>query len=442
MPARFGDDRRSYITMLERRILNRTAKIAIIGLGYVGLPLAIDFCKAGFNTIGIDIDERRVESIKNHCSYILDVTSTDLNNDKLSVTTDFANLKNVDISIICVPTPLLETREPDMSYITSATQKIGEYLHSGQLVALESTSYPGTTREIVMPILETSGLSLGKDFYLVVSPERIDPGNKRYILKNTPKLVSGITAECTRIGELLYSQLCDEVVIASSPEIAEMAKIFENSFRNVNIALVDELAMLCDRMSIDAKEVIDAAATKPFGFMPFYPGLGIGGHCIPVDPLYLTWIARRFDTSMRLVELSDEINSFMPNYAVSKIEDALSKRGKSTKNAIIFILGITYKKDTNDLRESPALKLVELLKGKGARIYYNDPYVDVITIGGKTIDSMELTEAILNESDCVVIATEHSCYNYKWIAKSSKILIDPKKACQRIAKITTKGAIR
>ena len=410
--------------MLEQRILNRTANVAIIGLGYVGLPLAIDFCKAGFNTIGIDIDERRVKSIKNHCSYILDVTNSDLNNYKLSATTDFASLKNVDISIICVPTPLLETKEPDMSYIIAASQKIGEYLHSGQMVALESTSYPGTTREIVMPILETSGLILGKDFYLVVSPERIDPGNKRYILKNTPKLVSGITSDCTHIGELLYGQLCDEVIIASSPEIAEMAKIFENSFRNVNIALVNELAMLCDRMNIDTREVIDAAATKPFGFMSFYPGPGIGGHCIPVDPLYLTWIAKRFDNSMRLVELSDEINSYMPNYAVSKIEDALGKRGKSVENATILILGVTYKKDTNDIRESPALKIMELLQGKGAMIYYNDPYLDKVTIGGKSIHSMELTEALLHESDCIVIATNHSCYDYKWLVKSSNILVD------------------
>lgn len=421
--------------MLDVKILHKTAKIGIIGLGYVGLPLAIDFCKAGFNTIGIDIDERRVESINNHCSYILDVTADDLNNDKLWATTDFKNLKDIDISIICVPTPLLETKEPDMSYIIAATQKIGEYLHSGQLVALESTSYPGTTRQIVLPILETSGLKLGKGFYLIVSPERIDPGNKRYEMKNTSKLVSGMTADCTAIGKLLYSQLCDEVVVVSSPEIAEMAKIFENSFRNVNIALVNELAMLCDRMNIDTKEAIDAAATKPFGFMPFYPGPGIGGHCIPVDPLYLVWIAKRFGARMRLIELSDEINSFMPNYAVSKIEDALNRQGKRIKNAAILILGITYKKDMNDIRESPALKIMELLQEKKAKVHYNDPYIDKIEVNGKSINSTDLSEALLQESDCVVIATDHSCYDYRWIAENSNILVDLRNVCPKVAQI-------
>jgi UDP-N-acetyl-D-glucosamine dehydrogenase len=415
--------------MLDRKILSKTAKVAIIGLGHVGLPLAIEFCKAGFKTVGIDTDGRRVESIRNHSSYLLDVTADDLNNAKLSSTTDCDNLRDVDISIICVPTPLLETKEPDMSYIIAATQKIGEYLHSGQLVVLESTSYPGTTRGIVLPILETSGLRVGKDFYLISSPERIDPGNKRYVIQNIPKLVGGITADCTRIGKLLYGQLCDEVIVVSSPEIVETAKVFENSFRNVNIALANELAMLCDRMNMDVKEVIDAAATKPYGFMPFYPGPGVGGHCIPVDPLYLTWIAKRFNCHMGLIELSDKINSFMPYYTVSKIDDALDKKGETIENATILILGVTYKRDMNDARESPALRIMELLQRKGAKIHYNDPHINQIESDGKLMKSVNLSETLLHESDCVVIATDHSCYDYEWISRNSRILIDPRYAC-------------
>lgn len=421
--------------MLDAKILSKTAKIAIIGLGYIGLPLAVEFSKVGFKTIGIDLDKRKVENIGNRSPHVLDVAADDLKTDKLSATTDFNNLRDVDVSIVCVPTPLTETKKPDLSYIISATKKIAGYLHSGQLVVLESSSYPGTTRQVVLPVLETSGLKLGKDFYLVVSPERIDPGNKRYGVKNIPKLVGGMTADCTAIGKLLYSQLCDEVTVVSSPEIAEMAKIFENSFRNVNIALVNELAMLCDRMNIDTKEAIDAAATKPFGFMPFYPGPGIGGHCIPVDPLYLVWIAKRFGARMRLIELSDEINSFMPNYAVSKIEDALNRQGKRIKNAAILILGITYKKDMNDIRESPALKIMELLQEKKAKVHYNDPYIDKIEVNGKSINSTDLSEALLQESDCVVIATDHSCYDYRWIAENSNILEDLRNVCPKVAQI-------
>ena len=422
--------------MLDAKMLSKTAKICIIGLGYVGLPLAVEFSKAGFKTIGIDLDKRKVENVSNRSPHVLDVTADDLKNDKLSATTDFNNLKDVDVSIICVPTPLTETKEPDLSYVISATKKIAEYLHSGQLLVLESTSYPGTTRQIVLPILETSGLRVGKDFYLVFSPERIDPGNKKYGIKSIPKLVGGITADCTAVGKLLYSQVCDEVISTSSPEIAEMAKIFENSFRNVNIALVNELAMLCDRMKIDAKEVIDAAATKSFGFMPFYPGPGVGGHCIPIDPLYLAWLAKRFNTRIRLIELSAEINSLMPKYAVSRIEDALNEQGKSIKNAAIFIVGVTYKKDTDDVRGSPALKIMELLQGKEAKVYYNDPFAGKIELNGKFINSVELGEALLSESDCVVVATDHSCYDYEWIAESSSILVDFRNVCPKVAQIS------
>lgn len=410
--------------MLAREILEKTATIGIVGLGYVGLPLAIDFGRAGFKTIGIDIDEKRVESINRHSSYIIDVTDDDLKTFQLQATADFGNLRSVDVSIICVPTPLRETREPDLSCVISASKQIAANLHPGQMVVLESTSYSGTARDIVLPILETSGLRVGTDFYLVVSPERIDPGNKRYTVKNIPKLVSGVTDDCTFLGKLLYRQLCDEVIPVSSLEVAEMAKTFENAFRNVNIALVNELAMLCDRMNIDTKEVIDAAATKPFGFMPFYPGPGIGGHCIPVDPLYLTWIARKFNRPMRLIELSDEINNFMPNYAVSRIEETISRQGKSANNAAILILGITYKKDINDLRESPALKILELLLGNKAKVCYNDPYCDKVRIGEESLNSVELTEALLNQSDCVAIVTDHSCYDYEWIARNSNTLVD------------------
>jgi UDP-N-acetyl-D-glucosamine dehydrogenase len=424
--------------MLDTKIVSKTAKIAIVGLGYVGLPLAVEFSKAGFKTIGIDIDEGKIETITSGSSYMLDVTAEDLKDIKLSATTDFKNLEDVDISIICVPTPLSETKEPDLSYVISAAKKVAEYLHHDQFVVLESTVYPGVTREVVLPILETSGLKVGEDFSLVFSPERSDPGNKRYNIKNTTKLVSGITARCTAIGKLLYSQLCDEVIPTTSPEIAEMAKLFENSFRNVNIALVNELAMLCDRMGIDTKEVIDAAATKPFGFFPFYPGPGVGGHCIPIDPLYLTWIAKRFDTRLSLIELSDRINNLMPDYAVSKIEDTLNERGKSIKRATILILGITYKKDVNDVRESPALKIVGILQGKGVKIYYNDPYINQIEVNENFISSVELSEALLQGSDCVVIATDHSCYDYKWVVKNSNILVDLRNVCPSVAQ-TSKG---
>lgn len=410
--------------MLHTKIMHRTAKIGVVGLGYVGLSLAVEFSKAGFNTIGIDTDEGTIDRINRDLSHVMDIPDASLNNENLQVTMEYESLASVDAAIICVPTPLSKTREPDLSYIVSATDEIAKHLHNEEIVILESTTYPGTTREIVLPRLESRGARVGKDFYLAFSSERIDPGNKKYSLKDIPKLVGGITPDCTKAAALLYSQICESVVNVSTPEIAEMAKIFENIFRGVNIALVNELAMLCDRMNLDVWEVIEAASTKPFGFMPFYPGPGLGGHCIPVDPYYLSWKARQYDFHTRFIELAGEINQNMLHYSVSKIAGVLNEHGKSVKSAKILILGITYKKDVNDIRESPSLKLLEVLQGKGADISYNDPYVGEVEVGGKYLKSEELTGSLLNNKDLVVIATDHSCYNYDWIAKNSNPLLN------------------
>ena len=413
---------------LEQKLKNKTAVIGIVGLGYVGLPLALAFSKAGFKVLGFDIQQKRVDLVNKGQSYIADVSSASLSavvaTKDLEATTDQSRIKEVDAICICVPTPLTKTKDPELSYVISESETVSKYLQPGQLVVLESTTYPGTTREVMLPILERSGLKAGRDFYLAFSPERVDPGSKNFNIKNTPKVVGGIDSKSTKLAELLYSQVADVVVTVSSPEVAEMTKVFENVFRNVNIALVNELTLLCEKMGISVWEVIDAAATKPFGYMPFYPGPGIGGHCIPLDPYYLANKAREYDFHTRFIELAADINEQMPYYVVSRIMEALNAKGKSLKGANILMLGVAYKRDVEDTRESPSLKLIQLLREKGANVSYNDPYVANIKVSESTMTSVELTDKRLSKADCVVIATDHTCYDYKDIAEKSSFIFD------------------
>jgi len=360
---------------LEEKLKKKSATVGIVGLGYVGLPLALAFSKAGFRVLGFDIQRKRVDLVNKGKSYIVDVSDERLSaarsNALLEATIDQNRLGELDAICICVPTPLTKSRDPNLSHVIHETEEISKRLKSGQLVVLESTTYPGTTREVILPILERSGLKEGSNFYLAFSPERIDPGNKNYSIKNTPKIVGGIDSQSTKLAELLYRQVVDTVVTVSCPEVAEMTKIFENVFRSVNVALVNELAQLCERMGISVWEVIDAASTKPFGYMPFYPGPGIGGHCIPLDPYYLSNKAREYDFHTRFIELAAEINERTPYYVISRIMEALNSQGKSLNGGKVLVLGVAYKKNVTDFRESPSLKLIELLQGKGAEVSYN-----------------------------------------------------------------------
>ena len=369
---------------LERKLENKTAVIGIVGLGYVGLPLAVAFADADLNVLGFDNQQKRVDLVNKGQSYIVDVSSESLStaiaNKLLEATVDQTRLKEVDAICICVPTPLTKTKDPDLSYVIYESEEISKHLQRGQLIVLESTTYPGTTSEVMLPILERSGLSIGQDFYLAYSPERVDPGSGKYNIRNTPKVVGGIDSQSTRLAELLYGQVADVVVPVKSPEVAEMTKIFENVFRSVNIALVNELTLLCEKMGISVWEVIDAASTKPFGYMPFYPGPGIGGHCIPLDPYYLANKAREYDFHTRFIELAADINEQMPHYVASRITAALNADGKSINGAKVLVLGVAYKKDVEDVRESPSLKLIQLLGQIGASLSYNDPYVMTIKI--------------------------------------------------------------
>ena len=421
---------------LEQNLRRKTAVIGVVGLGYVGLPLALAFSKAGFKVLGFDIQQKRVDLVNKGQSYIADVSSASLSaviaTKDLEATTDQSRIKEVDAICICVPTPLTKTKDPELSYVISESETVSKYLQPGQLVVLESTTYPGTTREVMLPILERSGLKAGRDFYLAFSPERVDPGSKNFNIKNTPKVVGGIDSKSTKLAELLYSQVADVVVTVSSPEVAEMTKVFENVFRNVNIALVNELTLLCEKMGISVWEVIDAAATKPFGYMPFYPGPGIGGHCIPLDPYYLANKAREYDFHTRFIELAADINEQMPYYVVSRIMEALNAKGKSLKGANILMLGVAYKRDVEDTRESPSLKLIQLLREKGANVRYNDPYVANIKVSESTMTSVELTDKRLSKADCVVIATDHTCYDYKDIAKKASLVFDTRGVTRKL----------
>ncbi len=418
--------------LLEKRIVQHKAKIGVIGLGYVGLPLAVEFSRAGFDVTGIEIDKDKVRMINRGECYIQDVKQSELEelvkDNKLKATTDFSVLKGMDAISICVPTPLRKTRDPDISYIISAVEEVARYLRPGQLVILESTTYPGTTREVILPRLDERNLRVGKDFFLAFSPERVDPGNKIYTIRNTPKIVSGITKKCTSIAVTLYEQIIDEVVPVSTTESAEMVKLLENTFRIVNVGLVNEIALICDRLKLDTWEVIDAAATKPFGFMPFYPGPGLGGHCVPIDPHYLSWKLKALNFYARFIELAGEINSKMPEFLVSKIDAALNEREKSIKGSKILILGIAYKKNVSDIRESPALDVMRLLKERGGKIIYNDPYVPKV----QGLKSITLTESSLRNADCVVITTAHSGYDYKQIVRNARLVIDSRNATKGI----------
>lgn len=421
---------------LVRKIRERKTKIGIIGLGYVGLPLVIRFCEERFSVIGFDIDPVKVHKLKRGRSYIGNIPSKKVKDliagGLFTATTNYSGLRTVDCIIICVPTPLRKNREPDLSYIEKTCEEISKNLKKGQLISLESTTYPGTTREILLPIFSRKNLKVGKDFNLVFSPEREDPGNPQYGTKNIPKVIGGITHYCTKAGKALYGQIVDRVIAVSSPEVAEFTKLLENIYRSVNIALVNELKILCDRMGIDIWEIIEASSTKPFGFMPFYPGPGLGGHCIPVDPFYLSWRAKEYDFNTRFIELAGEVNTSMPEYVVSKIVSALNDNGKPLKSSKILVLGVAYKKDTDDIRESPGVEIIDILKGSGAKVDYNDPHISSFSGMRHYTDlkmkSIQLSDRNLKKYDCAVITTDHTDYDYNRIVKNSKIVVDTRNA--------------
>jgi len=418
------------IEKLIKKIENKEIKIGVIGLGYVGLPLVIRFIESGFSVFGFDIDEEKVEKLKKGLSYIKYIPHDKIKEirPKLEATTDMKKLKDVDVILICVPTPLNPYREPDLTYLYNTANDIYENLKEGHIISLESTTYPGTTREIYLSKFEKTGLTVGRDFFLIYSPEREDPGNPNYNTKNIPKVVGGITENCRKIGIALYSQIVDKVIPVSSTEVAEATKLLENIYRAVNIALVNELKMLFDRMGIDIWEVIEASKTKPFGFQAFYPGPGLGGHCIPIDPFYLTWVAKRYDFTTSFIELAGEINTMMPYYVVEKCIEGLNMQGKSIKGTKILIVGIAYKKDVDDIRESPAFKIIKILEKKNVdKIDYYDPYVKEVK---KTrqyshpLYSIEFSEKKLKEYDVAIIVTDHSNIDYKTIYDSIPLIID------------------
>ncbi|KLU59325.1 UDP-N-acetyl-D-glucosamine 6-dehydrogenase [Peptococcaceae bacterium CEB3] len=426
---------------LKDKIERHTAGIGVIGLGYVGLPLAVEKGKVGFPVIGFDINPKRVDKVNAGDNYIADVKDIELQDlvrrGVLKATTDFALLAECDVIIICVPTPLTITRDPDISYIEASTRAIAKYLRPGQLVTLESTTYPGTTQEVILPLLAERGLKVGQDFFLAFSPERVDPGNKRFSTKNTSKVVGGVTPVCLEIAYTLYAQTIVNVVPVSSPAAAELTKVFENTYRAVNIALVNELMLLCDRMGLDIWEVVEAAGTKPFGIQTFFPGPGVGGHCIPIDPFYLTWKAREYDFHTRFIELAGEINVEVSYYVVNRVIRALNSENKSLKDAKVLVLGVAYKKDIDDVRESPALKIMELLRREGATISYHDPFIPVIEPhGGSTVrlESTPLSDAVVAEADCVLILTDHSSVDYERVVEQARVVVDTRNATKHVAK--------
>lgn len=423
---------------LKTKIKSKEAKIGVIGLGYVGLPLAIEFSLCGFSVTGFELDGVKIEKINKGISYIPDVKTDDIaslvKEKRLYATDDFSNIALQDVLFICVPTPFTKAKAPDISYIINATRSIKENLKKGQLIILQSTTYPGTTEEVVVPILEETGLKPDIDFFVAFSPERIDPGNKMYTIKNTPKVVGGLTGVSTELAWLLFSQIIEggNVYPVSSPKVAELCKLLENTFRAVNIALVNELTLLCRRMDIDVWEVIKAASTKPFGFMKFFPGPGVGGHCIPVDPFYLSWKAREFDFSTKFIELAAEINLMMPRYVVSLVASALNQKKKSLNGSKVLVLGAAFKKDIDDYRNSPSMFIMELLLGENVELFYNDPYIPSIEVKEKTLTTTEIKNETLKDMDCVVIATDHSSYKYKDIVEWSNLVIDTRNATDGI----------
>ena len=436
---------------LHTKLSSRTARVGVVGLGYVGLPLLVEFARAGYDAVGFDIDTRKVDQINAGHSYIPDVPTADVaalrSAGRLSATTDFSELSSIDTVNICVPTPLRKTKDPDMSFVVSAVEQVAAFLHPGMLVVLESTTYPGTTEELVQPLLEAGGLRAGRDFFLAFSPERVDPGNERYNTRNVPKVVGGITAECAELAAVLYGAAIETVVPVSSPRVAEMVKLLENTFRAVNIGLVNEIALMCDRLGIDVWEVVDAAKTKPFGFMPFYPGPGLGGHCIPIDPFYLSWKAKQSGFEARFIELAGHVNGSMPHAVLDKIAEALNTRCKSINGSSVLIAGISYKRDIDDMRESPALDVMGLLHARGARVAYSDPYVPQLDgrhwPGGQTLTSVELTDDAVASADCVAILTDHRAFDYEMIVRRADLVVDSRNAVKsRPANLFRLGAPR
>ena len=424
---------------IEKRITDRSACIGVVGLGYVGLPLIVEFGSKGFTGIGFEVDNEKVESINSGRSYIVDVTDENVkkcvDNGKLTATTDFSSLAKCDVIIICVPTPLRKTKDPDMSFILSAGGQIQKYQRRGQLIVLESTTYPGTTDEVLLPMFKQNGCKLDEDFLLAFSPERVDPGNPQFQTHNIPKVVGGVSKDSTEAAALLYSQIVGEVHPVSSARVAEACKLWENTFRAINIGMANEMARLCNALGIDTWEVVRAAATKPFGFMPFYPGPGIGGHCIPLDPHYLSWKARQHGFDSQVISLAEQVNSNMPGYVVKLVQHALNDEKKAVNGSKVLVLGVAYKKDIDDMRESPALSVIDLLRAKGADVIYHDPFVPEVTfdhaytIGdGEPLYNQELTDDLMKGSDCVIICTEHSDIDYNRVCEQSKLIVDTRNA--------------
>jgi UDP-N-acetyl-D-glucosamine dehydrogenase len=417
------------------RITARKARVGVIGLGYVGLPLAVEFAHAGFDVTGFDVDESKTAQINAGRSYIPDVPEADLSASvkagTLRATTDMKQLGDMDAIDICVPTPLRKTKDPDLSYVVLAVEAVAATLKKGQLIILESTTYPGTTDEVVQPMLEAKGLKADADFYLAFSPERVDPGNPQFNTKNIPKIVGGTGPASTKLASALYSATVQTVIPVSSTRVAEMVKLLENTFRAVNIGLVNEIALMCHKMDIGVWEVIDAAKTKPFGFMPFYPGPGLGGHCIPIDPFYLSWKARQTGFECRFIELAGQINSAMPDYVVERVSEALNTQRKAINGSRIHLVGVAYKRDVNDMRESPALDILELLAKRGADVTYSDPFVPELKHGRHTLTSMDLSKAVASRPDCAVICTDHTAFDYKAMIDSGTLIVDTRNALKQ-----------
>ena len=428
-------------TSIEKALLARIAQgeacVGTVGLGYVGLPLALEFCEGGLRVLGFDLTASKVEAVNEGRSYILDVLPERLARNvaqgRLQATTDLDRTSECDAVIICVPTPLSKTKDPDLSMVVDATRAVGRRLKAGQLVVLESTTYPGTTEELLLPILEETGLKVGESFFLAFSPERVDPGNARFHTRNTPKIIGGMTETCTRVAKALYARAIETVIPVSSTQTAEMVKLLENTFRSVNIGLVNEVALMCDRLGVDVWEVIDAAASKPFGFMPFYPGPGLGGHCIPIDPLYLSWKLKTLNYRARFIELAGDVNSKMPDYVCEVVANALNDLEKSVKGSRVLVLGVTYKRDIEDVRESPALDIIKILEGKGARVSYNDPYVPELHLDHSqgVMRSQDLIPSV-RAADLVVIVTDHSSYPYREIVDAAPVVVDTRNATKGI----------
>lgn len=423
------------LTGLLKKIKSRKFRAGVIGLGYVGLPLCVSFARRGVQVMGFDIDEQKIRKIKAGKSYIGDVPSADVaacvRRGTLDATHDFSKLAKMDTVNICVPTPLRKSKDPDISFVLSAVQQIAKYARPGQLIILESTTYPGTTVELLQPALQDAGLKVGETVFIAFSPERVDPANKKFTIENTPKVVGGITPACTRAACAFYSTAIQKVIPVSSPTVAEMVKLLENTFRGINIGLANEMAQLCHKMGVDVWEVIDAASTKPFGFMPFYPGPGLGGHCIPVDPLYLAWKVRLFNLSARFIELATDINSKMPEYVVERIMQALNDEGKAVRGSRVHILGVTYKRDVADVRESPAIEIIDQLEKLGAELHISDPMVNKIACTHRSYDTEPVTSSALNRSDIVVLVTDHTQFDYSVIGRESRKIFDTRDAFRK-----------